>query len=288
LTVFIVLKPDYTSTVSRGPQRALGTALGAMLGGAAAYLGHAHLGGLIAAAGIFIAAAYVVFGATYVLFSVFLTAFVVALLALLGLPAIPTAEARILETVLGAALALAGYVAWPTWAASTAHENLARLIEAHRDYVKALLAELANPATADAGVLRGLQAAARQGRSDAEAAAARLADEPHRGPMTPEFARLMNAGVARLAHAELALHALILSPERPVIATGDLSAALSSALARLASALRTMRPPEAIPAPRPVEPASPGTPLAAITDGLVEATDMLDSVLRTHLPPTGE
>jgi uncharacterized membrane protein YccC len=61
LTVFIVLKPDYTSTVTRGPQRALGTALGAMLGAAAAYLVDAHLGGLIAAAGIFIAAAYVVF-----------------------------------------------------------------------------------------------------------------------------------------------------------------------------------------------------------------------------------
>jgi len=259
-----------------------------MLGAAAAYLGHAHIGGLIAAAGIFIAAAYVVFGATYTLFSVFLTAFVVTLLALMGLPAIPTSEARILETFLGAALALAGYLAWPTWASSTVHEKFARLIEAHRDYVKALLAELANPATADARALRGLQAAAREARSDAETAAARLADEPQHGSVTPRFARFMNAAVARLAQAELALHALILSPERPVIATGDLSAALSSALARLASALRTMHPPEAIPVLNPLEPASPGTPLAAITDGLVEATDMLDSVLRTHLPPTGD
>jgi len=286
LTVFIVLKPDYASTVSRGAQRALGTALGAILGAAAAYLGHAHLGGLIAAAGIFIAAAYVVFDATYLLFSVFLTAFIVALLALLGLPAIPTAEARILETFLGAALALAGYLAWPTWAASTAHEKLARLIEAHRDYVKALLAALGNPGAADAGVLRGLQTAARQARSDAEAAVARLADEPHRGPMTPELARLLNAAVARLAHAELALHALILSPERLVIATGDFSAALAAALGGLASALRTLRPPQAIPALRPVEPTSRGTPLAAITDGLVEATDTLASILRAHLPPT--
>ena len=285
LTIFIVLKPDYASTVSRGAQRALGTALGAMLGAVAADLGHAHLGGLIAAAGIFIAAAYGVVDATYFLFSVFLTAFIVALLALMGQPAIPTAEARILETFLGAALAFAGYLAWPTWAASTAHEQLARLIEAHRDYVKALLAELVNPGTADGGMLRGLQAAARQARSDAEAAAARLADEPGRGPMTPQFARLINAAVVRLARAELALHALILSPERPVIATGDFSAALASALGRLASALRTLRPPE-IPALGAVQAASRGTPLAAITDGLLEATGTLDSVLRTHLLPT--
>jgi hypothetical protein len=31
-----------------------------------------------------------------------------------------------------------------------------------------------------------------------------------------------------------------------------------------------------------------GAPLAAITHGLVEAPDMLLSVLRTRLPPTGE
>ena len=68
--------------------------------------------------------------------------------------------------------------------------------------------------------------------------------------MTPQLAQLMNAAVARLAHAELALHALILSPERPVIATGDFSAALAAALGGLASALRTLRP---------VEPASRGT-----------------------------
>ncbi len=104
--------------------------------------------------------------------------------------------------------------------------------------------------------------------------------------MTPQLARLMNAAVARLAHAELALHALILSPERPVIATGDFSAALASALGGLASALRTLRPPQPIPALRPVEPTSRGTPLAAITDGLVEATDTLASILRAHLPPT--
>jgi uncharacterized membrane protein YccC len=285
LTIFIVLKPDYASTVSRGPQRALGTALGAMLGAAAAYLGHAHLGGLIAAAGIFIAAAYGVVDATYFLFSVFITAFIVVLLALMGQPAMPTAEARILQTILGAALALAGYLAWPTWAATTAHEQLARLIEAHRDYVTALLVDLGNPGTADGGMLRRLQTAARQARSDAEAAATRLADEPGHGPMTPQFADLVNTAVSHLAHAELALHALILSPERPLIATRDFSAALASALGRLASGLRTLQPP-AISALGVVRAGSRGTPLAAITDGLLDATDTLDSVLRAHLLPT--
>jgi hypothetical protein len=51
--------------------------------------------------------------------------------------------------------------------------------------------------------------------------------------------------------------------------------------------LRTLSPTQAIPPLRPVQPASRGTALAAITDSLAEATDTLDSVLRTHLPPTG-
>jgi len=284
VTVFSVLKPDYASTVSRGAQRALGTALGATLGAVAVYLGHARIGELIAAAGIFIAAAYVVFDATYFLFSVFLTAFIVLLLALLGTPAIPTAEARIVETFLGAGLALVGYLAWPTWSSSTVQETFARLIEAHRDYAKALLAELANPGTADASALRGLETAARRMRSDAEAAAARLADEPRRGPMTPELARLMIATVARLAHAELALHTLILSPVRPAIATGDFSAALASALGRFASALRALRPPQAIPELRPVEAQLRGTPLATVADVLVDATNTLHSILSDRLP----
>src|SRR6202008_1800007 len=101
---------------------------------------------------------------------------------------------------------------------SATNEKLASLIEAHRDYVKALLVELGNPGTVDAGMLRGLQTAARQARGDTEGTATRLADEHRRGPITPRFGRLMNAAVARLAHAELALHALLLSPERPVIA----------------------------------------------------------------------
>ena len=48
-------------------------------------------------------------------------------------------------------------------------------------------------------------------------------------------------------------------------------------------ALRTLRPPQAIPALRPVEVSLRGTPVAMITDGLVEATDTLDSVVRTNL-----
>ena len=40
LTIFLVLKPDYSSTLSRSIRRAVGTVLGAGLGAAAVQLGH--------------------------------------------------------------------------------------------------------------------------------------------------------------------------------------------------------------------------------------------------------
>jgi uncharacterized membrane protein YccC len=282
LTILLVLKPDYASTIGRGVARSIGTALGAALG-AAAYAAHLGRGGLIAAAGVFVAAAYALFDATYLVFSVFLTAFIVVLLVLLGMPAVATAEARILDTFIGAALALGAYLVWPTWEGATAQQKLARLVEAYRDYAKALLRELAHPGSTDAPALRALQAAAQRSRSDAEAAAARLASEPRHGPMKPELAQLVIATVERLAHAQLALHALVLSSERAAIDADDFGAALDIALGRLAAALRTLQPPPGVPALRPMEAALRGSALGPIADRLVDATNTLDSVLRERL-----
>ena len=112
--------------------------------------------------------AYAVFDVRYLLFSVFLTTFVVALLELLG-PAVPTAEARLLDTAIGSGLALLAYMAWPTWEGLGAQTKFASLIEAHRDYAVELLRALAGSSEADPPELRGLQVAARRARSDAEA-----------------------------------------------------------------------------------------------------------------------
>src|SRR5947208_14995753 len=134
LTIFLVLKPDYNSTLSRSFHRAMGTALGADLGAAAAYLGHLGQGVLIAAGGVGVAAAYALFDVNYLLFSIFLTEFIVVLLDILGIPAIRTAEARVIDTAIGAAMALIAYTVWPTWEGVTAPEKFVRLLDAHRKY----------------------------------------------------------------------------------------------------------------------------------------------------------
>jgi uncharacterized membrane protein YccC len=318
LTIFLVLKPDYDSTMYRSFQRALGTAVGAVLGAAAAGLAQPGERGLILAGAIAVTAAYALFDVNYLLFSCFLTSYIVIALAMLGLPAVTTARARLIDTVIGAALALAAYSLWPTWEGLTAQEKFARLAEAHGTYSAALLRQFAHPGQADPVRLRRLQAAARRARTDAEASTARLAAEPPHPPLTPAVARSLVAAVTRMAHAELSLHALApLSAPQAVPATGaagggaddghahgeisaaearrldTLAAAFATTMSGLARALRTLRPPGPLPPLRRLHvplcdpPTGLDPSLPAITDGLVDAVDTLEAVLRRELGREG-
>jgi len=296
LTILIVLKPDYSSTFYRGIHRALGTALGAVLAALVAQLAHSHHGWLIAAAPVAVAAAYALFNVSYLLYSVPLTAFILLLLALLGMPAGAGAEARVIDTFTGAAIALAAYIVWPTWLGASAQHDFAALMEAHREYATALLREVGQAGSVGASRLRALQAAARRARSDAEAAAARLADEPAHPPLTPEFAGLLVATVVRLAHAELALHALVDSPAQDsgrlngTAHVDRVSLAVATAMTSIVTALRNLKAPPSTPSLRPLyaeliaAPEVHATALADITDRLVDATDALLDLVRERLP----
>jgi uncharacterized membrane protein YccC len=270
--------------------------LGAGLGAAAARLGHLGHGELIAAASGVVAAAYALFDVSFLFYSVFMTTFIVLLLDMLGVPAVPTAGARVVDTAIGAALAIAVYFAWPTWEAVSARENFARLLERHGEYATALLRQLADPGSVDAAQLRAIQVAARHARSDAEASAARLADEPSLAPLTPDLARALITTVRRLAHAELALHALAVSQEQrgrqahDVLTGGGadaldaLGASLATAMSALAVSLRTLQPPAAAPAGRPVSALESqrgvtGT-FRAATNEMVDAVGRLDVLVR--------
>jgi uncharacterized membrane protein YccC len=301
LTLFIVLKPDYGTTVYRSVQRAAGTALGVALGAAAAQVAGLGRWEPLAVAGIIVAAAYALFDVAYPLYTVSISMFVVVLLDILGTPAVPTAAARLGDTAIGAALALIAYFAWPTWEAASAHETFARLVEAHAEYATSLLGQLAHPGRLDAGRLRSLQVAARRARSDAEASAARLSEEPPRTSLPPQLARTLIATVRRITQAELALHVLAPLQHMPAAHAHELAAseraplldrlasALTATMSDLARSLRTMQPADAPPHLRQhqLELAGQAPPadraLLSATDGLVDAVDTLHAVLRDHL-----
>ena len=297
LTIFLVLKADHASTFSRGLERALGTVLGAAAGGALVALAHHSPGAMVVAAGVSIAFAYAVFDASYLLFGAFLTTFVVVLLAVLGFPVLSTAEARIYDTFIGAGMALAAYAVWPTWERATVQDKFARLAEGHRDYAMVLLRELAHPGSVGRAALRNQQSAARRARSDAEAAATRLAKEPApQGRFTSDMAQTLIAAVARLAHAELALHALALSAPTAAASwhadgataarVDEFAGALGSALGGIADGLRRLQAPERLPPLRPLfaglsgDPALRESALVPIVDWMIDAVDTIDAIVR--------
>jgi uncharacterized membrane protein YccC len=248
LTIFIVLRPDYSSTLYRGLQRAAGTVVGAGLGVATVLLVRVSLTALLCGIAVSLLAAYAVFTVNYLLYAVFLTDFLVVLLALLGLPPGPTALARLVGTGIGTGLAIVAYLMWPTWEGASAAEKFARLITEQGSYARALLRAYTRPGGAEAARLGSLQLAARRARSDAEASADRLAGEPDHAPMSASAARALASAGHRVAQACLTLGATVaahhaskntaadasLRPDLDELATG-----VAHAADQIATALRS-------------------------------------------------
>jgi uncharacterized membrane protein YccC len=207
LTIFIVLRPDYSSTLYRGLQRAAGTVAGAGLGVATVLLARVSPAALLAGIAVSLVAAYAVFTVNYLLYAVFLTDFVVVLLHLLGLPAGPTAIARLIGTAIGTGLAVLAYLLWPTWEGTSAAEKLARLFAAQGAWASAQLRAYTMPEVTEALRTGRLQLAARRARTDAVASVDRLTGEPVHGPVSVGLAQALISAAHRIAEAGLTLRA---------------------------------------------------------------------------------
>jgi hypothetical protein len=135
---------------------------------------------------------------------------------------------------------------------------------------------------------------------------ARLSDEPAHPPLTAELATSVMAPITRLAQAELALHALVWTPQPFRNGAGDgrdreaarraldeFARAAGESATGLAEALRRLRKPGPIPALRPLhahlqdELGAGEVGLITATDGIVDALDTIHAVLEERLPGDG-
>lgn len=290
MTILIVLKPDYSTTVRRSAQRAVGTALGAGLGILGVEVGHLGHVALMLAAGAGVGAAYLIFDASYLFFSVALTAFVVLLLDALGTPALSTAGDRLVETAIGAALALCAFAVWPTWEGTAANHKLAVLLEAHSAYLACLFGFFTASRPVPLPELRRLQLSARRRRSDAEGSAERLRREAAQSPLSAQVASAVVAAVRRLATGELVLHSLAENVRAPRLrpdqarALDALARTVTAELEELAGELRhagRARPSAPL---RPLygnlaATLPPESPLLSACDIVVDAVGTMASVL---------
>ncbi len=207
LTVIVVLKPDYATTIRRGVERTIGTVVG--VGLAVLVVGELKMSDYQLIPLIFLLAvgAYWVFRANYATFVVLLTVLVVALLEIAGLGVVATAKARLSDTLIGGVVAIGVYLIWPTWGKSNMYFKMAQLLAAQRTYASALIETTIN-GESRRNDLNNLLIRARSSRIVAEGALERVSYEPKQQLLGYVRRTQFVASVRLFAGACLSLHAV--------------------------------------------------------------------------------
>jgi len=214
MTVALVLKPDFTTTFSRGLQRLLGTLAGLLIATALVHSIHPTPLKEIVLVTVF---AFVLrtFGpANYGILAIGVTGLVVFLFAVAGVSAAQVVVARGLDTLAGGAIALLAYRLWPTWERTQAADALAGMLDAYRAYFRSVAEAYANPNGIGAALER-TRLAARRARSRLEESVSKMRAEPATGAQEgAQYARVL-ADSHRLIHAVMSLEAGLASRQAP-------------------------------------------------------------------------
>jgi uncharacterized membrane protein YccC len=233
MTVAIVLKPDFAGTFSFGLLRVIGTMLGLVLTTA---LVHFAFGGeweRLALLAILCVGFRLLTTVHYGIGVTLLTGLVVILLSFEGIAPGETMIARGIATAIGCALALAGYVIWPTSETRRVTDALATMIDAYRAHLDALL-------QGDSATRAAARSAARSARTNAQASLERLRGEPRRDRALLALGESLFAHANRFIRANMALEAVL--DDAPSLPARDavlaFSARVDASLASIAAALR--------------------------------------------------
>jgi len=291
LTVALVLRPDFSSTFTRGLARISGTVGGAVLTLGVAIFHPPESADLVLAI-VFAALSFALFNVSYAIFSAAITGYVVYLLAFGGSAEHAAAIDRVLATAIGGVIAFAAYVAWPTWARDHVGEDLALLLEAQGAYARVVLRAFLDPKNFDPGESRATQLASRRARTNAEAAVDLMKSEPvsTRG-VSLAAAQGVLAASRRIGVASLTLSARIGEREDTLRETLEtLISDVEAAFAIVVEALRTTTSPAALPPLRDdqtvlaralsAEPEAHWELLVSETDVLVDSIDTIAELLR--------
>jgi|SRR5579872_3022321 len=240
MTAVLVLRPDFATTFVRGISRLIGTVAGAVLATLIAAMLRPGPEMLVALAIIFAWFTYMVASANYAALTVGITGYVVFLLALSGLPEQAAVLDRVAATSLGGLLALAAYSIAPTWESRRVPAQLARLLDAQRQYLGLVLDAYIDPRQRNMATIREAQTAAWSARSSAEASVDRMLSEPSsKHEIEAGVALGLLAASRRFGLAALSLHAhLGQSAPVPRPALRELADAFDASMRLLAERLR--------------------------------------------------
>ncbi len=205
MTLAVILKPDFTTTLSRGLLRLTGTLIGLLLAtGLYHALPNSALTQLLLV-GFFTFALRLYGPANYGVFSVAVSGLIVFLIAATGVAPAQVVLLRGTNTIVGGLLALVAYLLWPTWERRRVSEVLAASIDALRLYFQRLMQDLlqgrSESNTAE------VRQALRRTRSDAEGSVERIGSEPSITPGRLSLLSSMLASSHALAESIMGMEA---------------------------------------------------------------------------------
>jgi len=243
MTVVLVLKPEFTTTFSRGLLRIVGTIVGLLVATALFHFLPINVSSQILLIFAFTFLLRWVGPANYGIFGIAVSALVVLLIAIAGVAPKDVIWPRGVNTAAGGALALLGYWLWPTWERTRVAERFAQLLDAYREYFHALSDAYLRGAAGAAKEIERCRLASRMARSNLEGSIDRLGAEP--GTTAQQISRLnaLMASTHRFVHAVMALDAGWVQtasvPARPAFRV--FAADAEKTLSLLATALRGTR-----------------------------------------------
>lgn len=208
--VAVILKPDYSTLLSRGVGRVVGTALGATLAALVVSVTHPSLALSVVLVGACAWIAYSTWSANFAVAIGFITALVLVLLTTALADPARTALDRLIEVCLGGAVAVSVYLVWPTPSRAGVTEAQSRLFGALAQYLDAVLALVVASALEPGLVIRRSRAS-RVAFAAAEAAVGRSVLEPSSTRIAPGEGRSLLAAAMRVLRAT---HALRIDAER--------------------------------------------------------------------------
>jgi uncharacterized membrane protein YccC len=202
--VAIILKPDYSTLFGRGVGRIVGTLLGATL--AAVLISGLHPDLVLTAVLVGLTAwvAYSTWIASFAVGTGFVTALVLILLSTALPNPVSTATDRLIDVILGGAIAAAAYLIWPTSPRAAVGEAESDLFAALRRYLDVIFDVIEGTPVKRASISTRSRAN-RMAWAKAEAAVGRSIQEPSSTRIDPSKGRGLLAVALRIARATHAL-----------------------------------------------------------------------------------
>jgi uncharacterized membrane protein YccC len=208
MTIAIVLKPDFSSTFSRGVLRLAGTFVGLVVATGLFHVMSPTVGLQIALLAVFTFLCRCFGPANYGILTAAVSGLVVLLIALTGIAPQQVIAARGLNTTMGGLLALGAYIVWPTWERKQLPVAMATLLDAYRTYFQALT-RVHTGKRREQDDLDECRLQARLARSNMEASVERYRVEPGASAERLDRIMAMLASSHRFAHAAMSLEAYL-------------------------------------------------------------------------------